>query len=69
MRKKVLTTDYDFAVLLEQLWKYDDHDYLHERYRVQLNFILLLFTATGARAGAIVESNSYRHSNHALMYK
>ena len=51
------------------LWCFDDHNYLHERYRVQLSFGLIAFSKTGARAGAIVESSSYRGTNEAIAYK
>ena len=54
---------------MAHLWCSDDHEYLHERYRVQLSFLLIVFSATGARAGAIVESSSYRGTNQALAYK
>ncbi|KFY57135.1 hypothetical protein V496_06525 [Pseudogymnoascus sp. VKM F-4515 (FW-2607)] len=48
---------------------FHDHEYLHERYRVQLSFMLILFASCRARAGAIVESSSYRGTNQALAYK
>ena len=55
--------------MLKHLWTADDHEYLHERYRVQLAFMLQLFCYSGARAGAIVESSSYRGTNEAITYK
>jgi hypothetical protein len=54
---------------MTHLWCFHDHEYLHERYRVQLSFMLILFASCGARAGAIVESSSYRGTNQALAYK
>jgi hypothetical protein len=54
---------------MEYLWRSDDHDYPHERYRVQLAFLLVVFSSSGARAGAIVESSGYRGTNEALTYK
>lgn len=64
-----MVTQKDLTRLMEHLWCFDDHEYLHERYRVQLSFILILFAACGARAGAIVESSAYKGSNDALAYK
>jgi hypothetical protein len=64
-----LVTQKDLTILMTHLWCSDDHDYLHERHRVQLSFLLIVFSATGARAGAIVESSSYRGTNQALAYK
>lgn len=55
--------------MIEYLWTVDDHEYRHERYRVQLAFMLQLFCFSGARAGAIVESSSYRGTNEAITYK
>ncbi|RDL31538.1 Uncharacterized protein BP5553_09747 [Venustampulla echinocandica] len=68
-RDKYLVTQKDLTRLLEYLWCSDDHEYLHERLRVQLTFCLIIFAACGARAGAIVESSSYKGSNEALTYK
>ncbi|KAI9848893.1 MAG: hypothetical protein M1837_006409 [Sclerophora amabilis] len=59
----------DFDILLNYLWTSDDHDYIHERYRVQLSLLLMIFCYTGARAGSIVESGAYRNSGKALTYK
>ncbi|KAA8649640.1 uncharacterized protein ATNIH1004_002311 [Aspergillus tanneri] len=52
-----------------RLFQDDDHDYIHERSRFQDAFALSLFSASGARAGAIVESSSYRNTNECLYYK
>ncbi|OBT76035.1 hypothetical protein VF21_03576, partial [Pseudogymnoascus sp. 05NY08] len=66
---KYLVTFKDLTRLMTHLWCSHDHEYLHERYRVQLSFILIVFASCGARAGAIVESSSYRGTNQALTYK
>ena len=59
----------DIDYLLRHLFENDDHDYLHERMRVQIGSALSLFTGSGARAGAVVESSSYRNTNECLFYK
>jgi hypothetical protein len=59
----------DLARLIEHLWRSNDHDYPHERYRVQLAFLLVVFLSSGARASAIIESSGYRGTNEALTYK
>ncbi|KFY20825.1 hypothetical protein V491_03396, partial [Pseudogymnoascus sp. VKM F-3775] len=66
---KFLVTEKDLEILMTHLWCSDDHNYLHERYRVQLSFGLICFSKTGARAGAIVESSLYRGTNEAIAYK
>jgi hypothetical protein len=63
----VIATDLD--LLLKRLFQDDDHDYIHEQARFQDIFALSLFSASGARAGAIVESSSYRNTNEYLYYK
>ncbi|KFY98575.1 hypothetical protein V500_01621 [Pseudogymnoascus sp. VKM F-4518 (FW-2643)] len=68
-RDKYLVTSKDLTILITHLWCSDDHDYLHERYRVQLSFALVFFANTGARGGACVESSSYRGTNEAIAYK
>lgn len=42
---------------------------MHERARVQTGSALALFAGSGSRAGAIVESISYRNTNECLYYK
>ena len=59
----------DIDYLLRHLFENDDHDYLHERMRVQIGSALSLFAGSGARAGAVVESSSYRNTNECLYYK
>ena len=51
------------------LWTLDAHIYPIERQRIQQSFILLLIALTTVRPGALVESNGYRESNEALLYK
>ena len=58
----------DIGYLLRHLFENDDHDYLHERMRVQIGSALSLFAGSGARAGAVVESSSYRNTNECLYY-
>lgn len=59
----------DLDILLRQLFEDDGHDYIHERARFQDAFALSLFSGSGARAGAIVESSSYRDTNECLYYR
>jgi len=62
-RDKVMVIAKDLAVMIHYFIYNDTHNFTHERYRVQLAFLLLLFCGTGARAGVIVESSSYCNSN------
>jgi hypothetical protein len=62
-------TSRDLDILLRHLFEDDDHDYIHERARFQDAFSLSLFSGSGARAGAIVESSSYRDTNECLYYR
>lgn len=59
----------DLNILIQHLYKSDAHDYVHERGRFQQAFGLSLFSSSGARAGAIVESSAYRNTNEALYYQ
>jgi hypothetical protein len=68
-RERFPVTKLDLDILLRHLYEKDDHDYIHERSRFQDAFGLALFASSGARAGAIVESSSYRNSNEALYYE
>ena len=68
-REPFLVTAKDIDYLLRRLFTNDSHDYLHERVRVQTGSSLSLFAGSGSRAGAIVESSSYRHTNECLYYK
>ncbi|KAI9040418.1 uncharacterized protein KD926_008241 [Aspergillus affinis] len=68
-RERALVTAKDIEYLLRRLFGKDSHDYKHERARVQTGSSLSLFAGSGARAGAIVESSSYRDSNECLYYK
>lgn len=68
-REKFHVTATDLDLLLKRLFQDDDHDYIHERARFQDAFALSLFSGSGARAGAIVESSSYRNTNECLYYK
>ncbi|KAF7137127.1 hypothetical protein CNMCM5793_007191 [Aspergillus hiratsukae] len=68
-RDKFPVTRKDLDILLRHLFEDDDHDYVHERARFQDAFSLSLFSGSGARAGAIVESSSYRGTNECLYYK
>ena len=68
-RNKYLVTDTDLSTLITYLWCSDDHDYPHERCRLQISFALLFFANSGARGGACVESSSYRGTNEAIAYK
>ncbi|KFY49055.1 hypothetical protein V495_00783, partial [Pseudogymnoascus sp. VKM F-4514 (FW-929)] len=53
-RNKYLVTDTDLTTLITYLWCSDDHDYPHERCRLQISFALLFFANSGARGGACV---------------
>ena len=68
-RERFLVTAKDIDHLLHHLFGEDDHDYVHERARVQTASSLALFSGSAARAGAIVESSSYRKTNECLYYK
>jgi hypothetical protein len=67
-REVFLVTAKDIEYLLRRLFGDDPHDYVHERARVQTGSSLSLFAGSGARAGAIVESSSYRNTNECLYY-
>ena len=64
-----MVTAKDIEYLIRRLFGDDNHDYMHERARAQIGSSLSLFAGSGARAGAIVESSSYRESNEALYYR
>jgi hypothetical protein len=64
-----MVTAKDIDYLLRGLFGDDWHDYKHERARVQVGSALALFSGSGARAGAVVESSAYRHSNECLYYR
>lgn len=67
-RERFLVNGKDIDYLLRRLFVDDCHDYVHERVRVQTGSSLSLFAGSGARAGAVVESSSYRDSNECLYY-
>lgn len=64
-----MVTAKDIEYLICCLFGNDNHDYMHEQARAQIGSSLSLFAGSGARAGAIVESSSYRESNEALYYR
>ncbi|OJD26825.1 hypothetical protein ACJ73_01792 [Blastomyces percursus] len=68
-REKFTATRMDINYLLRHLFGDDYHDYVHEIVRVYLGLILSLFSGSGARSSAVVESNAYRGSNESLYYK
>ncbi|CAI7595632.1 unnamed protein product [Penicillium viridicatum] len=68
-RERFLVTAKDIDYLLRRLFTSDSHDYIHERARVQTASSLALFAGSGSRAGAIVESSAYRHTNECLYYR
>ncbi|KAJ5641215.1 hypothetical protein N7490_005215 [Penicillium lividum] len=68
-RERFLVNAKDIDYLLHHLFDGDSHDFKHERARVQTGSSLSLFAGSGSRAGAIVESSSYRHSNECLYYR
>jgi hypothetical protein len=68
-REKYPVTRVDLNILIQHLYTSDTHDYVHERGRFQQAFGLSLFSSSGARAGAIVESSAYRDTNEALYYQ
>lgn len=47
----------------------DLHEYRQNRFRIQLVFLYLLFSATRERLRAVVRSEAYRHTNNVLCYK
>ncbi|KAJ5389764.1 uncharacterized protein N7496_000832 [Penicillium cataractarum] len=68
-RERFLVTAKDIDYLLRGLFGDDRHDYKHERARVQTGSALALFAGSGSRAGAVVESSAYLHTNECLYYK
>ena len=42
--------------ILETIWSGEDQMYIHERYRLQFVFLLLLYTAAGARIDAYLST-------------
>lgn len=68
-RERFMVTAKDIHYLLRGLFGDDWHDYKHERARVQIGSALALFAGSGARAGAVVESSAYLHSNECLYYR
>lgn len=68
-REKFPVTNKDLSYLLRHLFEEDDHDYPHELMRIYCAFTLSLFSASGARAGAVVEASSYPGSNESLYYR
>ncbi|OJD24335.1 hypothetical protein ACJ73_04303 [Blastomyces percursus] len=68
-REKFTATKMDSNYLLRHLFGDDYHDYVHEIMRVYLGLSLSLFSGSGARSGAVVESSAYRGSNESLYYK
>lgn len=55
-------------ILLHHLLVEDNTVFAHERYRVQLHFIMLIMAYTSSRAGALVESTAYKGTNQGLIY-
>lgn len=68
-RERFLVTAKDIELLLRYLFVNDTHEYVYERARVQTGTGLSLFAGSGVRAGAIVESSSYRGTNECLYYR
>lgn len=67
-REKFLVTKKDLDYLLRHLFEEDNHDYQHEVMRIYCAFTLSLFSASGARAGAVVEASSYPDTNESIYY-
>lgn len=67
-RERFMVTAKDIDYLLRGLFGDDWHDYKHERARVQTGSALALFAGSGTRAGAVVESSAYLHTNECLYY-
>ncbi|KAI9777777.1 MAG: hypothetical protein M1839_008572 [Geoglossum umbratile] len=55
----------DLEVLITYLWCQDHYEYKHDRYRVQLAFLVLLFFYTGARCGSFTGKFEYQDLNFA----
>ncbi|KAJ5302313.1 hypothetical protein N7508_007176 [Penicillium antarcticum] len=68
-RERSTVTAKDIEYLLRGLFGNDWHDYRHERARVQTGSALAMFSGSGARAGAVVESSAYRNTNECLYYR
>ena len=59
----------DVKIMIHYIIALDLHEYKQNRFRVQLVFLYLLFSASGERPGAVVRSEAYRNTNDALRYK
>ena len=53
-----MVTAKDIEYLIRRLFGDDNHDYMHERARVQIGSSLSLFAGSGACTGAIIEPSS-----------
>lgn len=69
MRPKYIVTYKDILIFIEYLWTSDDHHFLHDRHWVDLCYEFCVFGSSGARAGGMVESSSYRGTNEAVTYR
>lgn len=60
---------HDLDRLLHFLWAEDRHNFKEELTRVKLHLYLLFLAFTVAQTGCVIESDAYRHSNEAILYK
>ncbi|KAF2201613.1 hypothetical protein GQ43DRAFT_486811 [Delitschia confertaspora ATCC 74209] len=51
------------------LWKSDEYQYKHPRIRMQIVFLILIFSLLGSRPGELVESEAWVASNEGICYK
>ncbi|KAK5947843.1 hypothetical protein OHC33_011139 [Knufia fluminis] len=58
----------DFDQCVKQLWQNDWHDYIHERYRVGLQLLLLLHCNTSGRRGEYEKELTYANITIALVW-
>lgn len=56
-------------IIIHYIIALDLHKYKQNKFRVQLVFLYLLFSASRERLGAVVCLEAYRHTNDTLCYK
>jgi hypothetical protein len=69
IRPQGYVDEVDLEVLITYLWCQDHYEYKHDRYRVQLAFLILLFFYTGARCGSFTGKFEYQDLNFAYKVK
>ncbi|KAH2363659.1 hypothetical protein KXV98_003685 [Aspergillus fumigatus] len=57
-RAKHMFTHCDLKNIIVSIWKDDDPDFIHPRYRVRLTFAILIYCYSGARMGTFIPDTS-----------